>query len=228
MKSNLRIVRGKIKKAANKIKKNPKDINLVAVSKTFSVNHILAAYRAGQYIFGENKIQEALDKLELLKDYKGISFHFIGHIQSNKAKFLPKNFDLIQSVDRQKIAEIINKKAKEYGITQSILIQVNLTKEKQKSGVYPSDLDSLIEAINKLNNLNIEGFMYIPPLKINPEDNRENFRGMAELFLQYKKPLGLKYLSMGMSQDFEVAIEEGSNMVRIGTAIFGERNYQTN
>ena len=201
---------------------------MVAVSKTFNTEHIIAAYAAGQKIFGENRLQEALEKIEQLNGYDDINFHFIGHIQSNKVKYFNNYFSLIQSVDRIELAEKIDRKAYEGHFIQNILIQVNLTREAQKSGVYVENLNGLINSICKLKNLVLCGFMYIPPYRENPEENRELFREMKKLYDSYKINIGdenFKYLSMGMSGDFEIAIEEGSNMVRVGTAIFGSRNY---
>lgn len=182
----------------------------------------------GQKIFGENRLQEALQKIEDLKEYSDINFHFIGHIQSNKVKYFDNHFSLIQSIDRVEIAEKINDNCKQKNIVQHILIQINLAKEPQKSGVYVEHLDELIKRIYSLKNLVLCGFMFIPPYKENPEDNRPLFREMKGLFDNYKSKLNdesFVYLSMGMSADFEVAISEGSNMVRIGSAIFGCRNY---
>jgi hypothetical protein len=182
----------------------------------------------GQKIFGENRLQEALNKIEDLKGYRDIDFHFIGHIQSNKIKYVNNHFSLIQSVDRTEIAEKIDRTCKQKKIVQPILIQVNLAKEPQKSGIYVENLDELVKRIYSLKNLLLCGFMFIPPYRENAEDNRPLFREMKGRFDDYKSKLNDKnftYLSMGMSADFEIAISEGSNMVRIGSAIFGRRNY---
>ena len=211
--------------AAKKAGKRGEDINLVAVSKTWNEDYILAAYKAGLRIFGESKIQEALVKINTLKSYHGIKFHFIGNIQSNKIKYFRANFELIHSVDNIRIAQLLNNKCKELNNYQNILIQVNLLKEKQKSGIYENELNDLLIKIGSLPFLKVKGLMFIPPYKDNPEDNRENFKKMYELFNYYKNRYNndFKYLSMGMSDDFVIAIEEGSNMVRLGTKIFGYR-----
>lgn len=225
---NLEIVEEKIRRAAEKTGIRENDITLVVVSKTFSTDYILAAYKKGQRIFGENKLQEVLKKIEELKDYNDIKFHFIGHIQSNKIKYFSNHFSLIQSVDKIEIAEKINMKANEGHFIQDILIQVNLTKEEQKSGVFVEKLEELVNKVNVLKNLALCGFMYIPPYRENPEENRVLFKEMKKLFDNYKIKLNnndFKCLSMGMSDDFDIAITEGSNMVRIGTAIFGSRDY---
>jgi hypothetical protein len=225
---NLKIIKEKIRIAAEKTGRSQDDITLVAVSKTFTTEHIIPAYKAGQRVFGENRLQEALEKIEQLKGYNDINFHFIGHIQSNKIKYFNNHFSLIQSVDRIEVAEKIDRKVCESHFIQDILVQVNLTKEEQKSGVHIEKLGELVEKILKLRSLVLCGFMYIPPYRENAEGNRNLFKEMKRLFDNYKFELhsdNFKYLSMGMSGDFEIAIEEGSNMVRIGTAIFGSRNY---
>ncbi|MGA1861534.1 YggS family pyridoxal phosphate-dependent enzyme [Deferribacter thermophilus] len=223
---NLEIIWEKIDKAANKIGKSKDDITLVAVSKTFPVDKIIEAYECGQKIFGENRVQEALKKVEVLKDrYPDIKFHLIGHLQSNKARYLKNNFTLIHSVDRIEIAELINKYAKKNNLVQDILIQVNLAEEPQKSGVLLNDFDKLMETVLSCENLKLRGLMMIPPLVEDAEMNRPLFAKMYELFVKTndKYNINMDYLSMGMSDDFEIAIEEGANMVRIGSAIFGKR-----
>jgi len=223
---NLEIIWEKIDKAANKIGKSKDDITLVAVSKTFSVDKIIEAYECGQKIFGENRVQEALKKVEVLKDsYPDIKFHLIGHLQSNKVRYLKNNFTLIHSVDRIEIAELINKYAKKNNLVQDILIQVNLAEEPQKSGVLLNDFDKLVETVLSCENLKLRGLMMIPPLVEDAEMNRPLFAKMYELFVNTndKYNINMDYLSMGMSDDFEIAIEEGANMVRIGSAIFGKR-----
>lgn len=222
---NISEIKEKIYQAALKSGRRSEDITLVAVSKTCGVEYILAAYKSGLKIFGESKIQEALIKIDELKNYNDITFHFIGNIQSNKVKYFTNHFKLIHSVDRIKIAELINEKCMKSNIYQDILVQVNLVKEKQKGGVYVEALDELLLNIKHLHFLRVRGLMFIPPYKDNPEDNRENFKNMYKLFSYHRNIYknDFKYLSMGMSDDFDIAIEEGSNMVRIGTKIFGHR-----
>ncbi|MGA1845823.1 YggS family pyridoxal phosphate-dependent enzyme [Deferribacter abyssi] len=224
IKENLEKIWEKIDKAALKSGRSKDDIVLVAVSKTFPVESIVEAIKYGQKIFGENRVQEALSKIEKLKEMKiDAQFHFIGHLQTNKVKYLKENFSIIQSVDRIELAKLINERAKKINYVQDILLQVNIAREPQKSGVLMEHFDDLLEYVVKCENLRLRGLMMIPPLEENPENNRVYFSRMRELFLDLKSKYDIKYLSMGMSDDFEIAIEEGSNMVRIGSAIFGKR-----
>ncbi|WP_273267081.1 YggS family pyridoxal phosphate-dependent enzyme [Flexistipes sinusarabici] len=228
---NLAEINNRIKKAAEKSPQINKDVTLVAVSKTFPSSSIREAYQAGQKIFGENKVQEALDKIDECKDLSEAEFHMIGHLQSNKVKYIPGVFKLIHSVDRKSLVKEMHKRFYREGRKQDILVQVNLALEEQKGGVNQTNLDDLLEYILQCNSLNLRGFMLMPPFRENPEDNRYLFAKMYELFAQYKDQFeksgteGFDTLSMGMSADFEIAVEEGSNMVRVGSKIFGQRNY---
>lgn len=224
---NLEIIMERIEKAAIKSGRAKDDIVLVAVSKTFPAEKIVEAYNCGQRVFGENRVQEALKKIEGLRDkFEDIEFHMIGHLQTNKVRYLKNNFSLIHSVDRIELAELINKYAKKNGLTQDILIQVNIAEEPQKSGVLLKDYDRLVEFVLSCDNLKLKGLMMIPPLVDDAEVNRPFFAKMNELFLKTNDRYNIQmdYLSMGMSDDFEIAIEEGANMVRIGSAIFGKRS----
>ncbi|MBZ4671972.1 MAG: hypothetical protein JG762_202 [Deferribacteraceae bacterium] len=223
IKKNLENIYERIELAASKSGRKIDAITLVAVSKTYPAEKIIEAYNCGQYIFGENRVQEALDKIGILKDYKDIKFHLIGHLQTNKVKYLKDNFSLIHSVDRIELVNEMEKRFSKLNRIQDILIQVNVAKEPQKSGVLPEDFDVLLDKVLKSNFLNLEGLMMIPPFLDNPEDNRIYFRKMYELFEKVNTLKKVEYLSMGMSDDFEIAIQEGSNMVRIGSAIFGKR-----
>ncbi|KAA0259184.1 YggS family pyridoxal phosphate-dependent enzyme [Deferribacter autotrophicus] len=227
IKENLERVWEKIEKAAIKSGRNKDDITLVAVSKTFPVESIIEAIECGQRIFGENRVQEALSKIEKIKEMKiDAEFHLIGHLQTNKVRYLKDNFSLIQSVDRVEVARLINERAKKINYVQDILLQVNIAREPQKSGVLMENFDELLEFVVNCENLKLKGLMMIPPFEENPENNRIYFSKMRELFLDVKSKYDIEYLSMGMSDDFEIAIEEGSNMVRIGSAIFGKREYK--
>ncbi|TYB34489.1 MAG: YggS family pyridoxal phosphate-dependent enzyme [Flexistipes sinusarabici] len=227
---NLTEIKERIKKAAENSPQTDKDVTLVAVSKTFPSSSIREAYQAGQKIFGENKVQEALDKIDECKDLPAVEFHMIGHLQSNKVKYIPGVFKLIHSVDRKSLVKEMHKRFHRDGVYQDILVQVNLALEEQKGGVIPEKLDDLLEYILQCNSLNLRGFMLMPPFRENPEDNRYLFAKMYELFGRYKDQFeksDIKHfdtLSMGMSADFETAVEEGSNMVRVGSKIFGKRN----
>ncbi|UOD34375.1 YggS family pyridoxal phosphate-dependent enzyme [Deferribacteraceae bacterium V6Fe1] len=223
IRNNLENIYKRIELAASKAGRKKGEITLVAVSKTYPAEKIIEAYECGQCIFGENRVQEALDKIDVLKDYKGITFHLIGHLQTNKVKYLKDNFSLIHSLDRIELVEEMEKRFSKLNRVQDVLIQVNIAKEPQKSGVLPEDFNLLLDKVLKSNFLNLKGLMMIPPFLDNPEDNRIYFRKMYELFEKVNTLKKVEYLSMGMSDDFEIAIEEGSNMVRIGSAIFGKR-----
>lgn len=209
------------------VKKLLKEIlpaELVAVTKTRTAEEIKEAIGAGCRIIGENKIQEAEKKYHLLNDYmksKNVKLHFIGHLQSNKAKKAAEMSDVIETVDSLKLAGEIDKRAKEITKIQEIFIQVNIGDEPQKSGISPANLPSLLDRIRTMKNINLTGLMCIPPHSASPEDSRIYFKKMKKLF----DNSGLKYLSMGMTGDYKIALEEGSNIVRIGTGIFGERKY---
>jgi pyridoxal phosphate enzyme (YggS family) len=183
------------------------------------------AIDAGVAILGENYVQEARDKFNVLSMYP-VSWHFIGHLQSNKAKYAVRLFDLIHSVDTLKLARELNKQAKKVNKVQNILIQANISKEPSKSGADVENVASLIKDISILENLSVKGLMTMPPYFNNPEKVRPYFSALRNLRDQIRKALPgvvLDELSMGMTGDFEVAIEEGATLVRIGTAIFGER-----
>jgi PLP dependent protein len=199
-----------------------KNILLAAVTKTRTIEEIKEAIGSGIMIIAENKVQEAEKKYDELEDLfrrKEIEFHFIGHLQSNKIKKAVEMFDVIQTVDSLKLSEDIDKRAKEIGKTQRIFIEVNIGREHQKSGVMPEKINLLVDEIKKLKNIRLEGLMCIPPHSENKEDSRKYFSEMKKIFDQ----LHLRYLSMGMSNDYLIAIEEGSNMIRIGRGIFGDR-----
>ena len=222
---NLESIWEKIEKSAIRSGRKRDDITLVAVSKTFPVEYIIEAYKAGQTIFGENRVKEALQKIERLKetDIKPV-FHLIGHLQTNKIRYLKNNFDLIHSVDRIELVNELEKRGGKDGFNFNVLIQVNIAREPQKSGVLMENYEKLVERILSCKHICLKGLMMIPPLEDNPENNRKYFVEMRKLFENLKKDVsGVEFLSMGMSDDFEIAIEEGSNMVRIGSAIFGER-----
>lgn len=207
--------------------RNPEEIKLIAVTKTVPPERIIEAIEAGLRIFGENRVQEARDKIPAIMqrapDIK-LSWHMIGPLQKNKAKYAVKLFDMIHSVDSKELALEINKQAEKIGKIQDILIEVKLSSEETKHGISPEEFFELLEFTCTLKNLNVKGLMTIPPYSENPEDSRPYFRRLRELLEEANiKGFPLKELSMGMSGDFEIAIEEGATMVRIGTAIFGER-----
>lgn len=213
-------VKEKIAKAAEKAGRDPSEITLVAVTKTHGPEEINEAIACGVTDIGENKVQEILSKYDSIS--KGVRWHLIGHLQTNKVKSVFDKVDIIHSVDSFHLAEEIDRRCKAIGKTMDILIQVNAAGEKQKSGIAPEELMPLLDEISRLTNLRVRGLMQIAPETDNPESVRKYFRIVKDLYDQIP---GADILSMGMSGDFEIAIEEGANMVRIGTAIFGERNY---
>ncbi len=228
IKDNLKAIHERIAEAANKADRQADEITLIAVSKRKSVEMIKEAIEAGQHYFGENYLQEAKEKISALQDDQA-HFHFIGSLQSNKAKDAATLCDMIHTVDRLKLAKELNKHAKATGKILKVLIQVNVGREEQKSGVLPEDAEAVAKQIKELTNLEIRGLMTMPPYRENPEDVRPYFIELKKLGeeLQNKGLIARNHkleLSMGMSGDFEVAIEEGATMVRVGTAIFGARS----
>ena len=202
-----------------KIEKELGNSKLIAVSKTKPVEDIMEAYEAGIRDFGENHVQEIVEKYDKLP--KDIRWHMIGHLQTNKVKDIIDKVYLIHSVDSIKLAKEIDKQAKKKDIVINILIELNIALEDSKYGFKVSDLDDAIKEISLLNNIKILGLMCVAPYTTTPEDNRKYFKEMNELSKKYN----YKVLSMGMSNDYKIAISEGSTYVRIGTKIFGERNY---
>ena len=226
MRDRLRQVKGRIDAAAEDCGRNPEQIRLVAVSKTVATGQVKEAIEAGVTILGENYVQEARDKIQQLSAYP-VSWHYIGHLQTNKAKYAVRLFDLIHSVDSLKLARELDKHAQKTDKIQPILIQVNIAEEKSKSGVFIEELTKLIKNIGQLSNVAVKGLMTMPPFFNAPEKVRPFFKELRQLRDQIKSEniphVGMDELSMGMTGDFEVAIQEGATLVRIGTAIFGER-----
>jgi PLP dependent protein len=224
---NINTVYRRMAHAAMKAGREPGDVRLVAASKLVGADIIRKAVDAGLREFGENRVQEGRGKvLRLRAEMPGspVTWHLFGHLQKNKAGTAVELFDLIHSVDSPQLAQLVNKKAESMGKRQRILIQVKLSAEESKYGIIQDNVLPLLELINGMRNLEVEGLMTIPPFFENPEVARPYFRKLREL-RDYAENEGfvLPELSMGMSNDFEVAIEEGATIVRIGTAIFGER-----
>jgi len=213
-------VRRRIARAAERAGRAPDEVRLVAVSKTIGIERIREAVEAGHRDFGENYVQEAREKLPAFGPE--IRWHFIGHLQSNKARNVVGAFALIHSVDSETLAGEIQKRAAAAGIVQDVLIEVRLDPAATKTGVEPEALDRLVDRVRTLPNVRLLGLMGMPPLFADPEDARPGFRLLREL-LDALPPESRRELSMGMSSDFEVAIEEGATLVRVGTAIFGPR-----
>ncbi len=226
-KKKLREINGLIKKAAASCGRDTDTIRLVAASKTIPAPTVRKAIEAGVTILGENYIQEAGKKFDMLSSYP-VSWHFIGHLQSNKAKYAVRLFDLIHSVDSLKLAMELNKQAQKINKVQQILIQINISGESTKSGVYKDNAFELTKNISGLENLSVKGLMAMPPYFNDPEKVRPYFsavRGLRDLIKKENiQNIDMNELSMGMTGDFKVAIEEGATLVRIGTAIFGKRD----
>lgn len=220
---NLVSIMERISKAARKAGRQPNEVQLITVTKTVDAKRVKEAVAAGARVFGENYVQEAQEKIPKVKD-TATKWHFIGHLQKNKAKYAVELFDMIHTVDSLELAAELNKKAKK---PLDVLIEVNIAREKTKAGVDAEGAVKLARSFPNLTNLRLKGLMTIPPFTETPEGSRPYFvtlRRLAERINKERIPgVSLKELSMGMSSDFEVAIEEGATMVRIGTAIFGER-----
>jgi hypothetical protein len=222
---NLSAVQERIAKAAARAGRDPARITLVAVTKTVPVERIREAIDAGQRVFGENRVQEAQDKVEALG--RDVHWHLIGHLQRNKVKFVCDLFDLIHSVDSLSLAQDINARAAQHGIVVPILMQVNIGDETTKSGVAAAETVALVQQVAALPHVAVRGLMCVPPAVEIAEHARPYFvelRSLAEQIMHERIPtVAMAELSMGMSHDFEVAIEEGATMVRVGSAIFGPR-----
>lgn len=231
IKDKLKLIKERIARAAARAGRNAEEIELVAVTKTVEVARIQEALVAGMRHIGENRVQEALAKYEELSSFLPVSdvlrWHMIGHLQSNKVgKALPL-FDLIHSVDSLPLAGEIDKRAGLLGKKMDVLVEMNLSGEESKFGLGMDEVNEFLVAVSKLKNLRIRGLMTMAPFTDNPEESRPHFRKLKHLSEKIKSSqlnnVEMRYLSMGMSQDFEVAIEEGANMVRLGSALFGSR-----
>ena len=227
IKKNLETVRGQISEAAQTVGRDGDDVILVAVSKTRTPEEINIAIDAGTTDIGENKVQEIMDKYD---DVKPVRWHMIGHLQTNKVKYIIDKVDMIHSVDSIKLAKDIDKRAKAHNKTMDILVQINPAEEESKFGVTIEGAGDLVrEILDTCENIRIRGLMSVAPIAEDPRDVKPFFDGVKAKYdelAQIDDPkLDFKYLSMGMSHDFAVAIESGSNLVRVGSAIFGERDY---
>lgn len=229
IKENLKEVEARINAACTRAGRKREEVTLIAVSKTKPVSDIEIAMEENILVFGENKVQELTEKYEQLP--KNIRWHLIGHLQTNKVKYIVDKTAMIHSVDSLKLAEQIQKEAEKKGIICNILIEVNVAREESKFGVYEEDVLALIMEIAKLPNVHVRGLMTIAPNVEESEKNRKYFRKLRQLNIDIKMKnidnVTMDELSMGMTGDYEIAIEEGATMVRVGTGIFGERNYRT-
>lgn len=223
---NIQLIKDQIANSAIKVNRSPDDIKLVAVSKRFPIEKITEAHAAGQTIFGENYIQEIQLKRELAP--AGAIFHFIGHLQSNKAKIAAATCDMIETVDRFKLGKALNNHLQSINKNMDVLIQVNIGNDTNKAGVKSSETEELLSKLNDLPRIRVCGLMTMPPLVENPELSRPHFQNLRLLAEKLKEKgmfpaIDKPELSMGMSGDFHIAIEEGATIIRVGTAIFGER-----
>lgn len=222
---NLQEIQQRLHEAAQLAGRDPAAVRLVAVTKTVGLDRLKAAVAAGHTLFGENYVQEARAKIAALGP--GLTWHFIGHLQSNKARAAVELFDLIHSVDRLRLAQALDQAASRLGKVQNILLQVNLAGEESKSGATPEDVQNLLSNISNMPNLKVLGLMTMPPWFPDPEEARPYFRALRELRDRLRRlhlvEGDLGELSMGMTGDFEAAVAEGATLVRIGTAIFGRR-----
>lgn len=227
LKDNLKNVENNIITACEKAGRRRDEVTLIAVSKTKPVEMLTEIYEAGILDFGENKVQEMCDKMEALP--KDIRWHMIGHLQTNKVKYIVGRTELIHSVDSLRLAEEIQRQALKKGVFVPVLVEVNIAREETKFGIQKEDTVALVKSIAKLDHIQIKGLMTIAPYVENPEDNRLYFREIRQLSVDIKNQnidnVSMDVLSMGMTGDYMVAIEEGATMVRVGTGIFGERNY---
>ncbi len=224
---NLQDVEKRIVAACERVGRKREEVTLVAVSKTKPIEMLQEAYEAGSRYFGENKVQELVDKYEVMP--KDIHWQMIGHLQRNKVKYIVDKVDMIHSVDSIRLAEEIDKEAAKKGVIVNILLEVNMAKEDTKFGLMPEDVMDFVGEIVRFENIRVQGLMTIAPFVDNPEENRKYFANLKKLSVDIAKKrvnnVNMSVLSMGMTNDFEVAIEEGATMVRVGTAIFGRRNY---
>jgi PLP dependent protein len=226
---NIARTQERIAAAARRAGRNPREITLMGVSKTFPAESIRAAYEAGLRVFGENRVQEFAMKATVVRDLHDAEWHLIGHLQTNKAAKAAELFDAVDSVDSVRTAEKLNALAKSASKTLSVLIEINVGGEQAKSGVAVNsdDLDQILQGAPRWSNLTIQGLMTVPPYTEDREGSRNYFRQVRQIrdsIAERSLPhIGMAVLSMGMSHDFEVAVEEGATCVRVGTAIFGER-----
>jgi hypothetical protein len=223
VKDNLETINKKIKEAALKVKRDPQEIKLVAVTKTATLEQIKEAINEGVKIIGESKVQEAKEKYQILTTE--VEWHLIGHLQTNKVKYAVEIFDLIHSVDSIKLAKEIDKRSVQFKKIIDVLIEVNISGEETKYGYNPEKVEAFLKEISEFSGIRVRGLMTIAPISKNKEEVRPYFRRLRELSERIRdkniKNIKMDYLSMGMTDDFEIAIEEGANMVRIGRGIFG-------
>ncbi|BEP29486.1 YggS family pyridoxal phosphate-dependent enzyme [Helicovermis profundi] len=227
LKNNIDNIRENIKKACDSTGREISEITLIAVTKTIDESIVNESLKYDIFDVGENRVQEIQRKYDNIKS--GVKWHLIGHLQTNKVKYIIEKVDLIHSVDSIKLAKEIDKRAREIGKVMDILVQINVAKEESKFGINEENIDEIINELSKLNNIKVKGLMNIAPFDENVEKIRNDFKKMKEIFDSLSNKLynnvEMLYLSMGMTNDYMVAIEEGANMIRVGTGIYGKRDY---
>lgn len=223
---NLAAIKVRMAAACARVDRDPAGVKLIGVTKMVPIERIREGVEAGLISLGENYVQEALEKIEALREFE-ISWHFIGHLQSNKAKMVVEGFDLIHTVDRKSLAKELNRRARQQDKIIPVLLQVNVGQEETKSGTSSEEVGALFQYVSSLDAMKVKGLMTLPPYLEDPEEVRPYFRQLRNLLDQLRQqassPEDLTELSMGMSHDFEVAIEEGATLIRVGTALFGSR-----
>ena len=224
---NLMDVERLVCEACRRAGRSRDEVTLIAVSKTKPVEMLEEVYGAGTRYFGENKVQELVDKYEVMP--KDIHWQMIGHLQRNKVKYIIDKAELIHSVDSIRLAETIDREAEKKGIVANVLLEVNMAREETKFGLMPEEVPDFVRQIAGFQHIKVQGLMTIAPFVSDPEENRKYFANLRKLSVDIGKEkvdnVNMSILSMGMTNDFEIAIEEGATMIRVGTAIFGERNY---
>lgn len=224
---NIEAIRKNIDAAARRVGRDPKEVLLLAVSKTMEVPRIKAAVESGLNELGENRVQEIMEKYEPMGP--DVKWHLIGHLQTNKVKYIIDKVKLIHSVESVKLAEEIDKQAKKHNVVMDILVELNMADEESKFGIKPDECEEFIRTIAKFDNIRVRGLMTVAPFVENGEENRVYFRNMKQLLVDINAKkidnINMDILSMGMTGDYETAVEEGATIVRVGTGIFGKRDY---
>ena len=224
---NVDIIKNNIAKSLEKAGRSD-NVVLLAATKMNSPERINAAIRSGVKVIGENRVQELLEKYDGI-DKENVSIHFIGHLQTNKVKYIIDKVDLIQSLDSISLAGEIDKQAKKHNKVMDVLVEVNICAEESKSGVLPENLENFLKEISSFPNIRVLGLMSIPPIMNDVDTQREIFRKIMKIYVDISQKkldnINMQILSMGMSDDYEIAVEEGSTMVRVGSSLFGKRNY---
>jgi len=224
---NLNHIQDNIKASCEKSGRNPFDITLIGVTKTIDTGRISELVSFGIKDLGENRVQELLEKEPVIGS--GVNWHLIGHLQTNKVKSIVGKVKLIHSLDSLRLAQEIDKQAKLLNISANVLIEINIAAEKSKFGINPDELNDFLEEIANYSGLAVKGLMCVAPYVEKPEENRDYFRKMRQMFVDSSAKslnnIHMQCLSMGMTNDYEIAIEEGANIIRVGTGIFGERDY---